>query len=313
MRQLKEGRDAGLRRSFFQKGWYRMEMNAQGKTKKRRNDCLANLLQVSLMYAVLILFALCFVIPFVFMFLGSFKLPSELFRVPFKWLPDQFMLANYQAVFTEIPFLRYLQNTLIIVVANIGGTVISSSLVAYGFSRLQWPGRDKVFILVLITMILPYQVTLVPLFLLYTKLGWVGTFLPLTITHFFGNPFYIFLLRQFYISVPMELSYAARVDGAGEFRIYSTIVMPLMKPALATVAIFTFIRAWHDFIGPLVFLGNDKLYTLSLAASMLYSEKDPRWNILFALGVLMVAPVLLIFFLLQKYFIQGISMSGLKG
>lgn len=257
---------------------------------------LAGLLEKLVLYAVLILFALCFLIPFAFMFLGSFKGASELFQVPFKWLPEHWSFVNYEAMLNQIPFFRYFRNTMIVVFFNIAGSLISCSLIAYGFSRLHWRGRDKVFVLVLVTMILPYQVTLVPLFILYTQLGWTGTFLPLTVTAFFGNPFYIFLLRQFYLAVPMELTYAARVDGANEFRIYGSIVLPLVKPALATVAIFAFIRSWHDFIGPLVFLANDKLYTLSLAASMIHTERDPKWNILFALGVVMVVPVLLIFF-----------------
>ena len=272
-----------------------------------------DLFEKLILYGILIVIALCFLIPFAFMFLGSFKGASELFQVPFRWLPERWSFDNYQAMLNQIPFLRYLKNTLIVVFFNIFGSLISCSLIAYGFSRLNWKGRDKVFVLVLITMILPYQVTLVPLFILYTQLGWTGTFLPLTVTAFFGNPFYIFLLRQFYLAVPMELTYAARVDGASEIRIYGSIVLPLVKPALATVAIFAFIRSWHDFVGPLVFLANDKLYTLSLAASMIHTERDPKWNILFALGVVMVVPVLLIFFLLQKYFIQGISMTGIKG
>ncbi len=281
--------------------------------KKMKKANLETGLEKTGLYIILIIFALCFLIPFVFMLLGSSKEPSELFRVPFKWLPDKLMLDNYKELFDYIDFSRYLKNTLVVVLFTIVGSLVSCSIVAYGFSRLEWRGRDKVFVLVLISMILPYQVTLVPLFILYTKLGWTGTFLPLTITSFFGNPFYIFLLRQFYLAVPKELTYSARVDGANEFRIYSSIILPLVKPALATVAIFAFIRSWHDFVGPLVFLADDKLYTLSLAASMIQTEKDPKWNILFALGVIMVVPVLLIFFLLQKYFIQGISMSGIKG
>ncbi len=278
-----------------------------------RKNKIVRLAEKLILYGILLIFALCFIIPFFFMFCGSSKGASELFQVPFQWLPEKWTLENYKALFEQIPFFRYLKNTLIVVTFNIIGSVLSCSFVAYGFSRLQWRGRDKLFTLVLVTMILPYQVTMVPLFILYTKLGWTGTFLPLTITAFFGNPFYIFLLRQFYQAVPMELSYAARVDGASEFRIYTSIILPLVKPALATVSIFAFIRSWHDFVGPLVYLANDKLYTLSLAASMIHTERDPKWNILFALGVLMVLPVLLIFFLLQKYFIQGISMSGIKG
>lgn len=266
-----------------------------------------------ILYIILLTLAAAFVIPFVFLFLGSFKESSELFRVPFKWLPDHFQLGNYKEMFTAIPFFKYLKNTLFIVVFNVVGSLISSSFIAYGFSRLKWPHRDKVFMIVLVTMILPFQVTMVPLFLMYTKMHWIGTFLPLTVTCFFGNPFYIFLLRQFFLSIPEELTESARIDGAGEFRIYATMILPLAKPVLATVAIFAFIRTWNDFIGPLVFLADDDLYTLSLAAQLLRSNLDPRWHVLLALGVVMILPVLIIFFLLQKYFIEGVAMSGIKG
>ncbi|MFI3214753.1 MAG: carbohydrate ABC transporter permease [Eubacteriales bacterium] len=265
------------------------------------------------LYVVLIVIALCFLVPFAFLFLGSFKTESELFRVPFQWLPDKFSLKNYTNMFDAIPFFMYFKNTMIIVFFNVIGSLLSCSLVAYGFSRLKWPGRDQLFIVVLVTMILPYQVTLIPLFLLFNKLHWVGTFLPLTVTCFFGNPVFIFLLRQFLIGIPSELTYAGRVDGASEFRIYAQVIMPIAKPALATVAIFAFMRSWNDFLGPLVFLSSDRLYTLSLAASMLRSPYDPNWDLLLPLGVVMVLPVLILFFVLQKYFIQGITMSGVKG
>ena len=271
------------------------------------------ILKKVVMYAVLILFAMLFLVPFFFLLMGSFKEQSELFRVPFKWLPDRFSLKNYRELFTSIPFFTYFRNTMILVVCNIIGSLLSCSVVAYGFARLNWPGRDKVFMIVMVTMILPYQVTLVPLFLLFTKLKWVGTFLPLTITCFFGNPFFIFLLRQFFVGIPKEMTEAAKIDGAGEFRIYWQLILPMAKPALTTVAIFAFTRSWNDFLGPLVFLGNDKLYTLSLAASMLKSKLDPNWSMLLTLGVVMVCPVLVLFFILQKYFIQGITMSGIKG
>ena len=269
--------------------------------------------EVIILYAILIFLAVLFILPIFYLFMGAFKAESELFRVPFKWLPDKFRLDNFVNMFQSIPFLRYLKNTMIIVVFNIAGSLLSCSLAAYGFSRLRWPGRDKVFILVLITMILPYQVTLVPLFLMFTKMKWIGTFLPLTITCFFGNPFYIFLLRQFFTGIPQDISEAARIDGANEFTIFSTLVLPMAKPALTTVAIFAFIRSWNDFLGPLVFLGRDELYTLSLAASMLKSNLDPNWSVLLALGTVMILPVLVLFFVMQKYFIQGIAMSGIKG
>lgn len=266
-----------------------------------------------IMYLLLTAFAMLFLLPLFFLLMGSFKAESELFRVPFQWLPDRFNLDNYVRMFASIPFFRYLKNTLIIVVFNMIGSVASCSLIAYGFSRLRWPGRDKVFILVLITMVLPYQVTLIPLYLMYTKMKWVGTFLPLIVPCFFGNGFYIFLFRQFFVGIPKEMSEAARIDGANEFGIYAKLIMPISKPVIASVCILAFTRSWNDFLGPLVFLGDDKLYTLSLAASMLKSPLNPNWAMLLTLGVVMVVPVFILFFVMQKYFIQGISMSGIKG
>ena len=283
------------------------------KPQRKRKQGKIPSLEVIFLYAFLIVLAILFILPIFYLFMGSFKAESELFRVPFKWLPDKFQFGNFINMFSSIPFFKYLKNTMIIVVCNIVGSLLSCSLVAYGFARLRWPGRDKVFILVLITMILPYQVTLVPLFLMFTKMKWIGTFLPLTVTCFFGNPIFIFLLRQFFTGIPQDISEAARIDGAGEFTIFSRLVIPMAKPALTTVAIFAFIRSWNDFLGPLVFLGKDELYTLSLAASMLKSNLDPNWSLLLALGAVMILPVLILFFVMQKYFIQGIAMSGIKG
>lgn len=266
-----------------------------------------------LIYIFLLAFAMMFLLPFFFLFTGSFKTTSELFSVPFHWLPKHFTLDNYKQVFTQIPFFRYLRNTLIIVAFTILGSVISNSLISYGFSRLRWPGRDKIFMIVIATMILPYQVTLIPVYILFTKLGWIGTFLPLIVPCFFGNAFYIFLMRQFLIGIPKEITESARIDGANEFKIFLRVIVPISKPVITTVVIMSFMKAWNDFLGPLVFLANDKLYTLSLAASMLRSNLDPNWELLLALGALMVTPVLILFFLLQRYFIQGITMGAVKG
>jgi multiple sugar transport system permease protein len=281
--------------------------------KELRGYKIGVMLQKGLVYLFLLVFAMGFLLPFFFLLTGSFKTSSELFSVPFRWLPKHFTLENYVQVFTKIPFFRYLRNTIIIVVLNMVGALISNSLIAYGFSRLRWPGRDKIFMIVIATMILPYQVTLIPLYLMYTKIGWIGTFIPLTLPGFFGNAFFIFLMRQFLVGIPKELTESARIDGAGEFTIFLRLIMPISKPVLATVAIMSFMNSWKDFLGPLVFLGSDKLYTLSLAASMLRSNLNPNWELLLALGVVMVLPVLILFFVLQKYFIQGITMSGIKG
>ncbi|MGI6691627.1 MAG: carbohydrate ABC transporter permease [Christensenellales bacterium] len=269
--------------------------------------------ELTILYAILIIMSLCFIVPFFWLISSSFKEPSELFQVPVRWFPKAIQFANYEKMFNTIPFWLYLGNTVNIVIWNIIGSLISCSLVAYGFSRLRWPGRDKVFILVLVTMILPFQVTMIPQFLMFQKLGWVGTPLPLTVTAFFGNPFYIFLLKQFFSVLPDELTQAARIDGAGEFRIFWQICIPLARPAMATVAIFSFMRCWNDYIGPLLYLSDNRQYTLSIGVQLIRSTLDPKWEVLMAAGVVMVMPVLVIFFLTQKYFIQGISMSGIKG
>ena len=265
------------------------------------------------LHIILLLMAAVFIVPFFWLLSSSFKEPSELFQIPVRWLPQRVQFANYEKIFKLIPFFLYLRNTMIIVVSTIIGSLISSSLVGYGFSRLRWKLRDKLFILVLITMILPYQVTMIPLFLLFKQFKWVGGYLPLIVPAFFGNPFFIFLMRQFFTQLPDDLSQAARIDGAGEFRIFWQICLPLSKPALATVAIYAFLRAWNDFIGPLIYLTNNDTYTMSIGIQLIRSRLDPKWEVLMAAGVLMVLPVLIIFFLMQKYFIQGIALSGIKG
>jgi multiple sugar transport system permease protein len=265
------------------------------------------------LFAVLCVLTFLFLVPLFWLLTCSFKQPVELFAVPIKWLPEKFSFNNYIRMFNYFPFMRYLKNTLIIVFFNIVGSTISSAFVAYGFSRLRWKGRDKVFIIVLITMVLPFQVIMVPLFMLFQKIGWIGTFLPLTLTCFFGNPFYIFLIRQFFVSLPEELNDAARIDGSGEFRTFFQIAIPLSAPVLTTVVVFAFLRSWNDFIGPLIFLSNNKLYTLAIGAQLIRTRLQPNWEYLMPLGVIMVLPVLLLFFLMQKYFIQGIAMSGIKG
>jgi ABC-type glycerol-3-phosphate transport system permease component len=262
---------------------------------------------------ILGLLAIVFVVPFVWMALSSLKVPAELFIVPMRWFPKKPQWHNYVKIFDQFPFLLDLRNTLILVVLNIIGAVASNTLIAYGFSKIEWRGRDTLFWIVLATMILPFQVVMIPLFILFHRLHWIGTFYPLSVPAFFGNAFFIFLLRQFYMSIPNELCYAAKMDGAGDFMIYWRVIIPLSTPAIATVVIFSFLRTWNDFIGPLIFLTDNRLYTLSLGAQQIMHSMDPKWDALLVLGVMMTFPVLIIFFLLQKYFIQGIAMSGIKG
>ncbi|ANA81113.1 carbohydrate ABC transporter permease [Paenibacillus glucanolyticus] len=270
-------------------------------------------IETYVIYIILILAALAYIIPFLWLISGSLKSNTELFADPPVWIPSEPVWSNYVTAFQQFPFWLYFKNTLYICAMAILGGVLANTLVAYGFSRIEWKGRDALFIVVLMTMMLPFQVTMIPLFVLFQKFGWIGTFKPLVVPAFLGNAYFIFLLRQFFIGIPKELSQPAKVDGASEFRIYWQLTLPLSLPVIITVAIFAFTGAWGDFIGPLVFLSDNKLYTLSLGIQQIMSVNDPRWTLLMAVGVSMTLPVLVIFFLLQKYFIQGITFSGIKG
>jgi len=269
--------------------------------------------EIGIIYVVLVAFALAYLVPFLWLLSGSVKSNTELFADPPVWIPAVLRWENFSTAFTDFPFVRYLLNTLFIVVMNMLGTVLSSSVVAYAFAKLEWKLREPVFYLVLVTMMLPFQVVMIPLYLLFNGFGWIGTFLPMVVTPFFGHPFSIFLYRQFFLGIPRELSESAQMDGAGHFKIFCKIILSLAKPATTTVVIFTFLRTWSDFIGPLLFLSDNKLYTLSLGVQQIMSANDPRWPILMAVGVAMTLPVLVLFFVLQKFFIQGIATSGLKG
>ncbi len=220
---------------------------------------------------------------------------------------------NYRRAFEMMDFWQNLRNTLFVCFSAVLGTVLSSALVAYSFARIPWRGRDVVFVLVLATMMLPYQVTLIPLFSVYSRLGWVGTFKPLIVLYWFGVPFYIFLLRQFFKGIPEDLSAAARIDGCSEFGIFARIVVPLSKPALATAALFMFLFQWGDFLNPLIYLQDHSQYTLAVALQQFQSQHESAWGPLMAMGTVITLPVILLFFLTQRTFIQGIALSGLKG
>lgn len=227
-------------------------------------------------------------------------------RIRFYW-------ENYTRAFQMMDFFQNLRNTLYVCFMATLGTVLSSSLVAYGFARIPWRGRDALFVVVLASMMLPYQVTLIPLFAVYSKLGWVGGFKPLVVPYFFGVPFYVFLLRQFFKGIPEDLSAAARIDGCTEFGIYTRIILPLAKPALATTVLFEFLFQWGDFLNPLIYLQDDRQYTLAIALQQFQSQHESAWGPLMAMSTVITVPVILLFFLAQRTFIQGITMSGLKG
>ncbi len=265
-------------------------------------------------WIVLILGAIVMALPFVWLVSSSLKLENDIFQFPPQWIPNPARFENYSDALTYKPFNIYLLNTLIIVSLNMIAIIGSASLCAYGFARIKFPGRDFWFAIVLSTMMVPYFVLMIPQFVIFSRLGWIDTFLPLTVPFFFGGgAFNIFLLRQFFRTLPNELSDAARIDGCTELGIYWRIIMPLAKPALATVAIFTFLAGWNDFIGPLLYLSSPENFTVAIGLATFRSVMRTRWDLLMAASTAMIAPVVLLFFFAQRYFIQGIVMSGIKG
>jgi multiple sugar transport system permease protein len=264
-------------------------------------------------YAALTLFGALFLLPFLWMLSTSVKPNDQVFVYPPQWIPNPILWTNYVDAMTAVPFLRYVRNTVFISGMTILGTLVSCSLVAYGFSRVRWIGRDAVFVIVLATMMLPTATTLVPLYVIFRKLGWMGTFNPLIVPPFFGTAFFIFLLRQFFMSIPMELSDAARIDGETELGILWRIILPLSKPAMATVALFSFLWSWSDFFGPLIFLTNEDLYTISLGLVQFQSRYDTAWGQVMAASAVFTLPVLVLFFLAQRQFIEGVTLTGIKG
>jgi len=265
-------------------------------------------------YALLVLVAFALLLPLVWMISASLKGDEEIFAIPPTWIPETLHWQNYAEVFERMPFLAYLRNTTFITVLTIIGTVFSSSLVAYAFACLRWPGRDKLFIFVIATMMLPMHVVMIPLYVIFRELGWLNTYKPLIVPAFLGGgAFNIFLLRQFFLGIPKDLFDAARIDGCSEFRIYLTIALPLAKPAMITVAILTFMFSWNDFLGPLIYLSDQAKNTLALGLALFVGQHSTEWGILMAASIIMMIPMVIIFFVFQRYFIRGFTMSGLKG
>lgn len=254
-----------------------------------------------------------FLFPFLWLVLTSLKSVPETSQVPPTFWPHEWLWGNYLEATTAIPYALYLRNTLIICLAVIVGKLFSCTLPAYGFSRVQWPGRDIVFYIVLATMMLPYQVTMIPLFVIFSKLHWLNSYWPLVAPAYVGDAFFIFLLRQFFLTIPPELADAARVDGARELDIFWRIILPLATPALATVALFSFMNTYTDFLTPLIYLNNKDYWTLSLGMAGYLGRLGAKWNVLMAGGVLFTVPMIVLFFFTQRVFVQGITMTGLKG
>ena len=275
---------------------------------RREQQRVGNLMTHMVLAGLLI----AFLGPFLWLLSTSFKTDAAMFRMPPQWIPHPVTLEHYEKAFTEFDALRYMGNTLVIVAFTTIGTLLSCSMGAYAFSRLRWPDRGVIFSVLLATMMIPAQVRMIPVYVMFSKLGWVDTFLPLIVPAFFGNAFFIFLLRQFFLTIPEELLEAARLDGAGEWRVFWQIVLPLSKPALLTVMIFTVLRAWNDFLGPLIYLSSEHKRTLALGLAHLRGVQGTEWGLLMAAAMLMVLPALLLFFVAQRFFIEGIALTGTK-
>ena len=265
-------------------------------------------------YLLTIVLAVFFVLPFYWMVTTSFKLPGQAYLFPPEWIPNPFTLKNYIDVWGGyVPFGLFYRNTFIVVFFVEIGTLLSSTVVAFSFARLQWAGRNIWFVILLGTMMLPFHVTMIPIYILFRNLGWINTLLPLIVPHFFGNAFYIFLLRQFFLTIPKDLEDAARVDGCGSIRILWQIFLPLSMPVLVTVALFTFVNNWNDFLGPLLYLDSLEKMTVSVGLSMFQGTYTTNWPSLTAAATLAMVPILVMFFAAQRFFVRGIVLTGMKG
>ncbi|HVC33493.1 MAG TPA: carbohydrate ABC transporter permease [Chloroflexota bacterium] len=270
--------------------------------------------QIGVSAVIIAIGAIVTLIPLAWMLSTSVKSNGEVFLVPIRWIPSKIVLSTYVQATQTIPFLIYAVNSAHITLLVVIGTVVSSSLVAFAFARLRARGRDLMFLALLSTMMLPAEVTLVPTYLIFKALGWVDTYNPLIVPSYFADAFSVFLLRQFYMTIPLELDDAAKIDGSGYTGIYWRIILPLSKPALATVAIFAFFNSWNSFEGPLIYLNTMTKYTIPVGLNFFLTEHGSTpWNQMMAASVMAMIPCLIVFFFAQRTFIQGTVLTGLKG
>lgn len=274
---------------------------------------MASHLRVIILYVLLAAISLAFFFPLLWMLTTAIKPTEQMFKIPPVWIPNPPQWDVFLTTWNRANFNIYLQNTVEITALSMIGRVASCALVGFSFARLRWPGKNVLFIITLSTMMLPFQVLMIPQFLIFKSFGWIDTHYPLWVPSFGGTAFYIFLMRQYFMTLPRELDDAAKIDGCSWWGIFYRILLPLARPALATIAIFTFMSQWNAFLEPLIFLNRSRNFTLALGLAMFRDQFDVDWNAIMAMSFLMVLPCLLVFFLAQKYFIQGISTTGLKG
>lgn len=289
-----------------------MDLSATRARSKRLGRATRSL-QRALLYLVVTVLALVYLAPLVWLVLSALKTDLQIFAIPPVWLPNPPQWRNFPEALAYIPFMRYLGNTVYVAVFTVIGAVISNTLVAYGFSRLEWPGRDAIFFLVLATVMLPGEVTMIPIYIIFSKVHWVGSYKPLIAPAFLAAPFNIFLLRQFFMTIPKELDEAAIVDGCSPLRIFWQITLPLARPALAVIALFRFMGAWGDYMGPLIYLNKQEKFTLSLGLTAFTTEYRQYWGYMMAAATVMILPIVVLFFFTQRSFVEGISLTGIKG
>jgi len=297
----------------------RIQKSSSDGRKSSPGSTLAGWVSEILKYIILFLLTVTYILPFFWMVSSALKNDSQVYVVPPIWIPNPAHWDNFKNAWNSQPFNLYAFNTVIrYAVPATLGVIVSSAIVAYGFSRLKWKGRDTLFYLCLATMMVPFQVQMVPLFMIFKRFGWIDSFLPLVVPAFFGSPFFIFMLRQFFMTIPSELSDAARIDGANEMNILFQIILPLSRPALTVVALFSFINAWNDYLGPLIYVHDKTKLVLALGvenmrrAMMFNSTISNAYPYLMAVSTIVVLPILILFFFGQKTFIEGISMTGIK-
>ena len=295
-----------------------MAATASGQRGIMQSDAALRLTRIAgrvLLYGALIACSLWFIAPLFWMFMSSFMPLDQVGRFPVEWIPRVWQPENYTDALKFWNFGTTFRNTMFITVVSLVGDIASCTLVAYGFARFRFPFRDTLFLILLATLMLPFAVRLIPVYAAYDYIGWIDTFYPLIVPNFFGNAFYIFICRQFFLGIPQDLLDAAKIDGASEIRIFTRVMIPLAKPAIVVIAILSFQNSWNDFLGPLIYLKDPDLHTLAIGLYKFASlpGQGGIYNQQMAASVLMVVPVLIVFFLFQRQFIQGANLSGMKG
>jgi ABC-type glycerol-3-phosphate transport system permease component len=278
-----------------------------------RRNTVQHAMRMTVVYILLAVFACVISVPLVWMISTSLKTSQQIFTWPIEWIPNPFVWSNYPEALTSRPFGRWAGNSMITAGMSVIGHCLSATCVGYAFSRLRWSGRNVLFLVMLATLMLPQEVTLIPQFLIFSKLGWVNTLMPLFIPTFFGGAFNIFIMRQFMIMLPRDLDDAARIDGCGYLQTLIRIIVPQVLPAVGFIAINTFRARWNDFFHPLIYLNDPKLFTLALGLRSFRSDYQVEWSYLMAASLVAMMPVIILFFFAQRYFIQGIVFTGVKG